>query len=82
MARYLLVATYSVQKEIETDLTGEDLFNYYAGIVNSEETKRAACLMRAERLCYCKCGSTFARSHPKYCSICGSQLKAYGNDQA
>lgn len=71
MRKYRLVGTYYAEIEIETDLTGDELFNHYSAILNSAETKQRASLVNGDRLFICECDSGYKRSAAKFCSQCG-----------
>lgn len=77
MAKYIISGSYYFEQEIETDLVGDELFHYYANILESEETKKKVMLTRGLRLFVCKCKKSYDRHHDKYCSRCGEILVDY-----
>jgi hypothetical protein len=74
MAKYMIVGTYHVELNIETELTGKELVDHYAKILKSEDTKKTAGLIKGVLLSICKCGNTYGELHTRYCGNCGEKL--------
>ena len=74
LKKYKLKADYHLEYEYETDLEGEDLFRHYAFLLNKDEWKSKAWLVRSENFCECDCG--FENStKSNYCGGCGLKLE-------
>lgn len=77
MAKYFVSGLYRAEFEIETDLVGKELFEYYSGLLHSVEVKQKAMLAAGTWLYICECGTTYNRTHKKFCSNCGRELIEY-----